>query len=1665
MTRMFLFLAASLSMAAPCIGQIQFTLTGVNADAYPTIRVGFEARDNTGLAIRNFLPGDFTVVEDGITRTVQSVSCPPPRTPPVCITLLIDISYSMSLANRLTYAKSAATKMVRSLDYPPASTGIVTFDDTTKIHLNHSNDSNAVLAAINNMQINFSGGTDFMGAFLDKTTGGIDFSKTCSGDRYLIFLTDGVQTLTTAQENQLISAANNAGLRVYTMLFSQGTINLQLRRIATATGGRWFESVTTEAAAQAAFDEIVQRVYFYDPCEFVYLTTGCETSRLLDVTLRKNNATATRSTSYQVDPAAIVTLDASTTYHDFGIIPNGSTRTTDITLTAQNGPLTVQSITSPSVAFQILNFGGSNPPFNLSQGQSRVLRVQYTAFDTNRAVTKLNIVTNAPCVEEVVLAGGSFRPDPLVLVQPNGGEVLFSGTQFPIRWRGVPASQIVSLEYSTNAGLSWFLISPSAISLTALWTVPNTPSDSCLGLVRTPESRAIQKDANWLPTQPSEVLDIAIAPAGTLLAAALNDGRIKTYYPETGALVEILSGHTGRVNQVAFSPDAKLLASVGNDGRARVWSTATGALLFDFAAFSGQAHSITFSSDGSMMAAADQSRIVVWLTSDWSQLWNRTGNTSADGALVFSPKNDWLASASGNNVLILRMNDGVLIQTLGGHTGPVRTIAVSNDASILTSGSDDRSIRIWMTSDWSFLRSLNGHTNGVTSVQLSSGGLYVLSASRDRTLRVWDARNGQVVQTFTGHTLDANAARFETRLGLVASGGSDRTIRLWGYSMPLADKSDSLWTIITPTSSIQATIPVFDTLVCPGTFSEQTVIVKNGGNQSVSITASTITGIDAQSFSMSPSIPPVRTLQPEDTLMFTVRFAPVTTGDHVATLELTTTSPTMPRVDIPLTGRKDSAGILVHTRQLDFGELYSCTVPSTMPVVLENTGTVTARIDSLSCSLGSIVLIASLPRTLTPGQTDTIFVSFSPTLAGKYDGTIELRTTPCFEVQSIAITGELVSATPIASPPSLQFGFTSVGDTSQRTVRIINPTNSPMNVTRLDVVPQEFAVTSSTGIPAIIPAKDSLELTVSFIPQVEGDAKGTLIVFTDSPCIDSVSIGLDAASSRKPEIVAEGGSFMRLLCPDERSTDSVIVVRNTGGEPLIVSSMNVGGTHAGDFQILSSTTLTIQPGGSANVVIRFTPQGIGVRTATLTFSSNANQQPSLQITLTGIKDSAAVTHSPASIDVGETYHCSYPISKTITIRNTGSVTMTVSIDGNSVPAFALIDTSLFPLQIPAGESRDVIVSFAPKNFGAFNANVAFTAEPCASTFSVSLSGSYENSAPRVSPLLLDFGNVAIGNASTRSTTITNPLGASMRIVAVTVETPTPTVSRLTPASLPAVILTQGSADVQFEFRPATSERIDTRVLLISDQPCLDTVIIVLQGTALGAWSHHSLKDLSAEIGTRVRIPITMDSSANLAVNGVRSFTADVVFNRSMLWPERVITATGSGSLTTTPAKDSLRVTVRVDQTSTPASGILAELECLVLLGNNDVTELLLENFSWLNGIASAVTVPGSFTALGICQAGGKRLVALPASVMLFQNVPNPFNPVTEIAYSLPTDMVVDLHVYDALGREVAVLVQNELRAKGSHTVVFDGSASPSGVYHVVLRTGEAVHSKKMLLLK
>jgi photosystem II stability/assembly factor-like uncharacterized protein len=81
-----------------------------------------------------------------------------------------------------------------------------------------------------------------------------------------------------------------------------------------------------------------------------------------------------------------------------------------------------------------------------------------------------------------------------------------------------------------------------------------------------------------------------------------------------------------------------------------------------------------------------------------------------------------------------------------------------------------------------------------------------------------------------------------------------------------------------------------------------------------------------------------------------------------------------------------------------------------------------------------------------------------------------------------------------------------------------------------------------------------------------------------------------------------------------------------------------------------------------------------------------------------------------------------------------------------------------------------------------------------------------------------------------------------------------------------------------------------------------------------------------------------------------------------------------------------------------------------------------------------------------------------------QNYPNPFNPSTTITYELPRATHVSLSVYDILGRELVVLV-NERREAGVHEVKFDGSAFASGVYFYRLSAAGFVATKRLLMLK
>ena len=94
----------------------------------------------------------------------------------------------------------------------------------------------------------------------------------------------------------------------------------------------------------------------------------------------------------------------------------------------------------------------------------------------------------------------------------------------------------------------------------------------------------------------------------------------------------------------------------------------------------------------------------------------------------------------------------------------------------------------------------------------------------------------------------------------------------------------------------------------------------------------------------------------------------------------------------------------------------------------------------------------------------------------------------------------------------------------------------------------------------------------------------------------------------------------------------------------------------------------------------------------------------------------------------------------------------------------------------------------------------------------------------------------------------------------------------------------------------------------------------------------------------------------------------------------------------------------------------------------------------------------------------KGAIEMPEQFTLSQNFPNPFNPSTQIEYSIPFSSHVTLRVYDLMGREVATLFEG-VRQPGNFVAIFDGSGLSSGVYFYKLIAGGSSFTKKLILVK
>lgn len=251
------------------------------------------------------------------------------------------------------------------------------------------------------------------------------------------------------------------------------------------------------------------------------------------------------------------------------------------------------------------------------------------------------------------------------------------------------------------------------------------------------------------------VADLAIAPGGALLAAALRDGRLAIWrLPDAGPPQELapeedVAGDLlpGPLAAVAFSPNGDLVVSGDVNGNVLVWQVAEGALAQTLSIGSRVAADVAFSPDGLTIAAASE------------------GWRSEPGAA-------WLWPVEGGEPRWLTVEDEQAL------LAPALRLAFSPDSAELTLGAADGSLLRWSLIDGSLTNQLFGHRAAITALAYSPVGDTLLSASRDGSLRTWDALGVE-----TGRHSDLPAisavALAEGDRPLVAAAGEDGSLRIW----------------------------------------------------------------------------------------------------------------------------------------------------------------------------------------------------------------------------------------------------------------------------------------------------------------------------------------------------------------------------------------------------------------------------------------------------------------------------------------------------------------------------------------------------------------------------------------------------------------------------------------------------------------------------------------------------------------------------------------------------------------------------------------------------------------------------------------------------------------------------------------------------------------------
>ncbi|HET7153297.1 MAG TPA: choice-of-anchor D domain-containing protein [Candidatus Kapabacteria bacterium] len=844
---------------------------------------------------------------------------------------------------------------------------------------------------------------------------------------------------------------------------------------------------------------------------------------------------------------------------------------------------------------------------------------------------------------------------------------------------------------------------------------------------------------------------------------------------------------------------------------------------------------------------------------------------------------------------------------------------------------------------------------------------------------------------------------------------------------------------------------------------DSATVIQNTGGNPINIIGATIIGKDSASFHIVyDSVP--RTLNPGDTQSFGIQFAPKTSGNFSAYLQICTDENI---VLIPLTGIGIAAHLVLVPPVTNWGlRVAGGRYDST--VTLMNIGNDSALVTGEDIIGGDTTnfSIRSVDTELRAGSSITLRVNFHPPFTGSFAKTIEaISDSPDSNVRA-QLLGMATGRTLLVD--SIDYGTRLLGSPDSLYAYIINvSSNLSVRIDSLKVLGQnanEFAIIAPlpNTFPKLLAPGDTQWVFVRFNASVVGPARAFINVYASMPC-DVILLTGNVKDVVAPQLASV---TMPPICVGT-DMDTVIKFMNFGTSALIVSSIQPSDPTI--FTVLNEPSFptVVDPDSSLPITLRVTPhRNAGTASLMVTFyhGSDPARVISSQINTFGLWDSAsASSFAPSNvIAVGDTgAYC-------FMFYNNGNESLTVDsvLFSDNIH---FISSATLPVTVTAGDSLCLSYIFLPAHDDTLQtqARVACHALCNLDTGVAMITGIGAAAHAQIDSL--DFLTIFSCTQHSGSIVIHNTGKTNGVITAITPADPNAPFTLNVP-QLPIQFPADTTITIPVEFSPGNSGNFSTNVL-VNYSP-RDTSLPPLVANLRGVAQPFPLVaaiDTTYQAQPGNAVTIDMVVSAGLSQLQVHTVRGTISYNPQVL---QIVGYNFAGTalagfITDTFAIDSRAGTIVFHAHSAsatiPDDTLLLQITGVALTGDTNKTALTdsVEFPDDAQPCVAITEVAGLFTSDSVC--GLSRIDYIGAS-SLAQNSPNPFSGTADVHFTVGGNDHVTITLYNVLGDVVRTLVDGQYK-RGSYSTAIHAENLPAGTYYYRMTAGSYICTRMLTVAK